>query len=111
MVEHLEKGNTTYARHCVEAIVGGGHLILTGVVSVIHGLFPFLFEKYVAKTMITYYWRHFHTHPNPDIQRLITDEKELAFRKQKAYYGVDNVEDFEALMTIQAEMEKESKNV
>lgn len=83
MVEHLKKGNISYGRHCVDAITGGGHLILTGIVSIIHGLFPFLFEKYVAKTMITYYWRHFHYHDNPDFQELIKYEKELADRKAK----------------------------
>lgn len=83
MVEHLEKGNISYARHCVEAIVGGGHLILTGLVSIVHGLFPFLFEKYVAKTLITYYYRHFHNHSNPDFQELIKNEKALADRKSK----------------------------
>lgn len=83
MVEHLKKGNTTYARHCVEAIVGGGHLILIGIVSIVHGLFPFIFEKYVARTLITYYWRHFHSHPNPDIQQIISNEKALIERKGK----------------------------
>lgn len=109
MIEHLKKGNVSYGRHFIDASIGGCHLIFTGIISIIHGLFPFLFEKYVAKTMITYYYRHFHNHPNRDFQEMIKNEKDFALRKQKALYGVDNVEDFEALATINAEYNKGKK--
>lgn len=106
MIDHLEKGNTTYAKHCVEAIVGGGHLILTGLVSVVHGFFPFFFEKYVARTLITYYWRHFHYHPNPDVQEIVKKESDLALRRQKALYGIDGPEHYDAIATINAAINK-----
>lgn len=110
MVEHLKKGNITYTRHCFEAIIGGVHLIITGFVSIIHGLFPFLFEKYVAKTLISYYWRHFHNHPNHDIQEIIRHEREIAQRKQELLFNVDNVIDFEEQAIIYAEYEKMMKD-
>lgn len=81
-MNHLEKSERTYYQHLFEAIFGGFKLILTGLVSILHGLFPSCFEQYVSSVIIGIYYRHFHLHPSPDVQQIIASEKQLMERKK-----------------------------
>lgn len=83
MIEHLKKSDCTYVEHLSGSFVGGLNLILTGFVSIIHGLLPFCFEQYVSKVLIQYYYQHFHLHPSPDVQKIIESEKLLMERKKE----------------------------
>lgn len=78
MNDHLKKSNTTYTAHLVWAVYAGLVLIVTGIASIIHGLFPFLFEGTAAKTIINMFYRKLYNHPNPDYQYKIMKEMKKA---------------------------------
>ena len=78
MNEHLKKSNTTYTAHLLWAVYAGLVLIATGIASIVHGLFPFLFEATAAKTIINMFYRRLYNHPNPDYQYKIMKEMKKA---------------------------------
>jgi hypothetical protein len=76
--DHLKKSNTTYIAHLTWAVYAGFVLIGTGFASIIHGLFPFLFDGTAAKTIINMFYRRLYNHPNPDYQYKIMKEMKKA---------------------------------
>ena len=75
---HLKKSNTTYTAHLKWAVYAGSVLIITGLASIVHGIFPFLFEGTAAKTIINLFYRRLYNHPNPDYQYKIMKEMKKA---------------------------------
>jgi hypothetical protein len=71
MSSHLKQSHQSYFSHMTWAVRAGARLITTGIVSIIHGLFPSLFEKYTAKIIIDLYYTRLHNHPNPEYQEMI----------------------------------------
>lgn len=78
MSNHLKKSNTTYTAHLKWAVYAGSVLIITGLASILHGFFPFLFEGTAAKTIINLFYRRLYNHPNPDYQYKIMKEMKKA---------------------------------
>ena len=64
--------------HLVWAVYAGLILIVTGITSILHGFFPFLFEGTAAKTIINLFYRRLYNHPNPDYQYKIMKEMKKA---------------------------------
>ena len=60
-----------------EAIQGSLVLIIVALASFIHAIFPFMFPQYVSKVLIRIYYRHFHNHPSPDVQKIIKEERKF----------------------------------
>ena len=52
---HLKAANKSYFSHTKFAIVAGFDLILTGIISIIHGIIPTLFPFYAEKKINKYY--------------------------------------------------------
>ena len=75
---HLQKSRTTYTAHLKWAVYAGSVLIITGFASILHGIFPSLFEGKAAKTIIELYYRRLYNHPNPDYQYKIMKEMKKA---------------------------------
>lgn len=46
---HLKQVNQTYFYHCFFGLKWGVYLIYTGIISIIHGLFPFFFPFRVPR--------------------------------------------------------------
>ena len=49
---HLRKVNQGYFFHLLFALKWGGYLIFTGLVSIVHGLFPFLFPFLAPRNIL-----------------------------------------------------------
>jgi len=71
---HLKLSEVTYIDHLKWAIYSGFLLIAIGIASIIHGIFPALFEGTTATKIIELYWRHLYNHPNPEYQIKIREE-------------------------------------
>lgn len=52
---HLKEANKSYFSHTRFAIVAGFDLILTGIISIIHGIIPTLFPFYAEKKIDEYH--------------------------------------------------------
>lgn len=52
---HLKEANKGYFQHGKFAIVAGFDLILTGIVSIIHGIFPNILPFYAEKKVDYYH--------------------------------------------------------
>ncbi len=75
---HLKKSRTTYTAHLKWAVYSGFYLIYLGFASIIHGIFPFLFEGTTASAIIKLFYRHLYNHPNKDYQYKIMKEMKKA---------------------------------
>jgi hypothetical protein len=76
MSNHLKESNETYLSHCWWAIKSGIVMIVAGVISIIHGIFPNLFEFYTAKTVVDLYHKRLYNHKNKKYQDYIKSVKE-----------------------------------
>ena len=72
--KHLTKSKVNYLQHFCWAMVAGCRLIYAGIASIIHGLFPSLFDGVPAKVVIDIYHNHLKNHPNDDYQKLIDQQ-------------------------------------
>lgn len=72
---HLEKSKVTYFQHLRWAILAGLRLIYSGIASIVHGIFPSLFDDVAPKTIINIYHSHLENHPNSDYKKMIEEEK------------------------------------
>lgn len=72
---HLEKSKVTYFQHLRWAILAGFRLIYSGVASIIHGIFPNLFDGVAPKTIIDIYHSHLTDHPNDEYKKMIEEAK------------------------------------
>ena len=52
---HLKAANKSYFEHTKFAVVAGLDLILTGIISIIHGIIPTLFPFYAEKKIDEYH--------------------------------------------------------
>jgi hypothetical protein len=52
---HLKEANKSYFEHTKFAVVAGLDLILTGIISIIHGIIPTLFPFYAEKKIDEYH--------------------------------------------------------
>jgi len=73
---HLSKSKVTYFEHLRWAVLAGLRLIYSGVASIIHGIFPSLFDGVAPKTVIDIYHSHLVDHPNEDYKTMIKEAKE-----------------------------------
>lgn len=71
---HLLNSEKTYKEHLMGALINGLLLIFSGLISIIHGFFPFLFTGFTAKTIINIYYRELHNHKNKDYQKMIKEK-------------------------------------
>jgi hypothetical protein len=71
---HLKNSNTNYWRHFYQAFSLGLLLIWSGITSVIHAVFPFLYPAYSAKKVAWMYIRFVMDNPNPDLQAYLAEE-------------------------------------
>lgn len=72
---HLTKSKVTYLEHLRWAILAGLRLIYSGIASIIHGIFPSLFDGVAPKTVIDIYHSHLENHPNQDYKEMIAQAK------------------------------------
>jgi hypothetical protein len=75
-LNHLNESNKSYKKHLFGAIKNGFLLIITGIVSIIHGIFPFLFTSFSAKTIINIYYDELHFHYNKEYREYIQNKIE-----------------------------------
>ncbi len=73
--KHLDKSQVTYFQHLKWATVAGIRLIYSGIASIVHGLFPSLFDGVAPKTIIDIYHSHLENHPNTDYKKMINEAK------------------------------------
>jgi hypothetical protein len=73
---HLEKSKVTYWEHLQWATIAGFRLIYAGLSSIIHGVFPCLFDGTAPKHIIDIYHSHLEDHPNPQYKKMIKEIKE-----------------------------------
>lgn len=73
--KHLDKSKVTYFQHLKWAMLAGIRLIYSGIASIIHGVFPNLFDGIAPKTIIDIYHTHLENHPNPDYKEMIKKAK------------------------------------
>lgn len=73
--KHLEKSKVNYKQHFGWAMLSGFRLIYAGIASIIHGIFPSLFDGTPAKIVIDIYHNHLEKHPNEDYQKYIEQSK------------------------------------
>lgn len=73
--KHLDKSRVTYFQHLKWAMLAGIRLIYSGIASIIHGVFPNLFDGVAPKTIIDIYHTHLENHPNPDYKEMIKKAK------------------------------------
>lgn len=73
--KHLDKSRVTYFQHLKWAVLAGIRLIYSGIASIIHGVFPNLFDGVAPKTIIDIYHTHLENHPNPDYKEMIKKAK------------------------------------
>jgi hypothetical protein len=78
---HLRKSKMSYLIHFRHAFSLGSLLIIAGITSVIHAIFPFLFPDYSAKKVIRMHVRVVLNSANPDIQNYLA--RELGIRKRR----------------------------
>lgn len=71
--KHLDNSKVTYIEHLRWAVVAGLRLIYSGVASIIHGIFPTLFDGVAPKTVIDIYHSHLVNHPNRDYKEMIKE--------------------------------------
>lgn len=71
---HLKSSNTNYWRHLYQAFSLGLLLIWSGLTSVIHSIFPFLYPAYSAKKVAWMYVQFVIDNPNQDLQEFIAKE-------------------------------------
>jgi len=57
---HLREANKGYFSHAKFAIVAGFDLILTGIISIIHGIFPNILPFYSENKVESYYKKVVH---------------------------------------------------
>lgn len=74
--DHLKKSKTTYINHLKWAFFSGATLIWAGFTSIIHGIFPNLFDGVAPKIIIKIYHSHLINHANPDYKDLIKKASE-----------------------------------
>jgi len=74
-LNHLNDSHKNYKDHLYGAIKNGFLLISAGLISIIHGLLPFLFTSYAAKTVIDIYYNELHSHKNKNYKKYIEDKK------------------------------------
>jgi hypothetical protein len=73
-LDHLDDSNKNYKSHLYGAIKNGLLLIIAGLISIIHGLFPFLFKGFSAKTIINIYYDELHFHKNKEYREHINNK-------------------------------------
>jgi hypothetical protein len=73
--KHLNKSKVTYLEHLRWAILAGLRLIYSGIASIVHGIFPSLFDGVAPKTVIDIYHSHLENHPNQDYKVMIDQAK------------------------------------
>jgi hypothetical protein len=69
--QHLKNSNESYLKHMIWATMSGLRLILGGLVSIVHGFVPALFQAYTAKLVIKLYYTRLDNHPNKEYQDYI----------------------------------------
>lgn len=74
---HLKISNTNYWRHFYQAFSLGLLLIWSGLTSVIHSIFPFLYPAYSAKKVAWMYIRFVIDNPNQDLKVYVASEMQL----------------------------------
>lgn len=75
--KHLTKSKVSYFEHLKWATVAGFRLIYSGFASIVHGIFPSLFDGVAPKTVIDIYHSHLVNHPNDDYKIMIDQAKKL----------------------------------
>jgi len=68
---HLSASEETYKSHLFWATYAGIKLIMVGCSSIIHGVFPALFQGTAAKTIIDFYHQRLINHPNKEYTNYI----------------------------------------
>jgi hypothetical protein len=63
--KHLRDSKCSYVEHMLFAEKAGVELILVGIASMIHGVFPFLYTSTSAKKVIKLFYERIYNHPNP----------------------------------------------
>lgn len=71
--DHLNKSKVTYFQHLRWAVIAGLRLIYSGFTSILHGIFPSLFDGVAPKTVIDIYHSHLLGHPNTDYKKMIEE--------------------------------------
>jgi hypothetical protein len=69
--KHLEDSQETYWSHCWWAVKSGVAMIVAGLASIVHGIWPQLFPFKTAKTVIDLYYKRLHNHKNKSYQDYI----------------------------------------
>jgi hypothetical protein len=63
---HLDASKETYTSHLLWASYAGVKMIVVGVSSIIHGIFPAFFTGTAAKMVIDFYHQRLINHPNKE---------------------------------------------
>lgn len=80
--EHPHAIGETYIQHYKFASYMGIHLILGGIASLIHALFPFLFAKTGSRFLLK--MTHTFVERMPQVEQPVVDISELIIKKAKA---------------------------
>ena len=68
---HLSESHKTFYQHFKGAFYYGYKMLIGALASFIHGLFPFLLDGLIAKTIIDIYYDELHNHKNEKYQNYI----------------------------------------
>jgi hypothetical protein len=81
ILNHLHESNVGYFTHSRWAILGGLKIIMIGFTSIIHGIFPNLFQFTPAKLVIDLYIDgNLDNHPNPKYREYVELKKSLKLK-------------------------------
>ena len=72
--KHLQASKETYISHLFWATYAGVKLIVVGFSSIIHGIFPAVFQGTAAKTIINFYHERLVDHPNKEYTDYISQK-------------------------------------
>lgn len=72
--KHLDLSQVSYWQHAGWAIVAGAQLILAGLASFVHAIYPGWFTGTSAKTVIRLYHQRLIGHPNKEYQDYIEQQ-------------------------------------
>lgn len=72
--KHLNDSNCSYFEHLKFALYASGLLLIAGLASLVHAIFPNLFQGTSAHTVIKLYHQRLKNHPNKLYQEWIKNE-------------------------------------
>jgi hypothetical protein len=74
--KHLIDSNESYYSHSRWALDAGCKLIISGIKSTLHAIYPGWFPFASAKTVIDLYYKRLHNHTNPQYQEYIAQVRD-----------------------------------